>query len=553
VPPSPESVPDEPAFGASAAGRATNDSLRALSKAARMLALYDAHNDAIRRFVADYRATMEKVLRDFGDMELEIRPFEVLRAGDVVHREKDREKSLAFRLYRDGIRRLVVEKRASWVEQLQLLKVLSVRFAGVRQQEEDAVTMLSACDFKAISFEAVSGLVARDDDEEGAIDDGGGGMRPDGDVAGPTEWDLPLPAPLGRTQTAQAPVGDAELERLRAEEASATLPARAVRMLREVVRSESPDRDLVAMAEEIRDFLLVEGTVANLRDMATALAEAPGPERFAPVVAVLGQEPSLAQLLSRVPASEPHAPAELCDLLGHAAGTLPRLLDHFASKPEWVPLRELIVFVARGGPDAILPRIPAAAVPIARRLHAMFVEAAPARALESATLLAARSEPDLQLLALACAAGMPPCAAATELALKLLGAPSPRVRVKAVAALVHLPDPRAFKPLAKFAEESVDSTAEAEAEALGMALGLSSPEEAGALFARWVHPGGGFVGRLRRGNPVLVRAAAAGLGVVPGKEAAALLKEIDSRADEDLHRCCLRSGVLRKKRGLADG
>src|SRR5205814_2069125 len=82
-----------------------------------------------------------------------------------VHAEKDREKSLAYRLYRDGIRRLTIQPGATWEELLKLLEILSVRFIGVRQQEEDVVTLLTRAAFRFIDFGASSGPVADKEDE----------------------------------------------------------------------------------------------------------------------------------------------------------------------------------------------------------------------------------------------------------------------------------------------------------------------------------------------------------------------------------------------------
>src|SRR5262245_47832133 len=140
---------EEAALGGTPAGKAANTALRCFSKAARAFTLYDAQNEAVRRFLQEYRDAMREFLAAHGALDLEVRNYELVLRGEVVHAEKDREKSLAYRLYRDGIRRLTVQPGVTWDEQLKLLEVVSVRFIGVRQQEEDVVTLLTRAAFRS--------------------------------------------------------------------------------------------------------------------------------------------------------------------------------------------------------------------------------------------------------------------------------------------------------------------------------------------------------------------------------------------------------------------
>src|SRR3954467_9762650 len=107
-PGAPPAVPEEPTLGGTPAGRSANAALRAFSKAARAFTLYDAQNEAVRRMLQDYRDALSAFLTSFGALDLEVRQYELVLKGEVVHAEKDREKSLASRLHRDGIRRLSI-------------------------------------------------------------------------------------------------------------------------------------------------------------------------------------------------------------------------------------------------------------------------------------------------------------------------------------------------------------------------------------------------------------------------------------------------------------
>ena len=119
----PEEIRQEVAVGGTASGVATNNALRSLSRAARSFLLYEPRNQAIRDFLQDYRENMLAALKTYGTMKLDIRPFEMTREGEVVYLERERERSLAFRLFRDGVRSIKIEPEVKWEELLRLLEI----------------------------------------------------------------------------------------------------------------------------------------------------------------------------------------------------------------------------------------------------------------------------------------------------------------------------------------------------------------------------------------------------------------------------------------------
>ena len=76
-----ELLRDDMRLGGSPEGKVTNEGLRALARASRSFLIYDPRNEAIRDFLRSYRETMYHALEKFGEIELEIRPFEMLRDG----------------------------------------------------------------------------------------------------------------------------------------------------------------------------------------------------------------------------------------------------------------------------------------------------------------------------------------------------------------------------------------------------------------------------------------------------------------------------------------
>jgi len=215
--PDPLSPPEEPQLGTSAVGRSVSAALVALARTARSFLLYDPRNDAIRQFIEDLRERMTTALARVGPIVLEVRPFELLLGDEVVYLERDRERSLAFRMFRDGVRRLTLQPAVTWDELLRLLEVLSVRYAGVRQNEDDIVTLLSKAAFQHIEVDAVEGFVPEDEDDPANEGAGRRGLATTGlHVDVPADRDLPLLPMAPPVELAWRAVAEADLEALRA-------------------------------------------------------------------------------------------------------------------------------------------------------------------------------------------------------------------------------------------------------------------------------------------------------------------------------------------------
>lgn len=181
----------------------------ALAKAARAFTLYDPGNALVRQFIADYQARAAPATLG-GMLTLDVRPFELGLEKEVVYQEEDRERSLAFKLFRDGVRKLTFSRGVAAEELLRLLQIVAVRFVGVRQAEDDLVTLLRKAEFRDIGFSAVEGYAPEDDAPEAGLRQRGG--EP------PAGFDTPLPRLPPPGPIAYAPVPEEALAALRAEE-----------------------------------------------------------------------------------------------------------------------------------------------------------------------------------------------------------------------------------------------------------------------------------------------------------------------------------------------
>src|SRR5437773_3356045 len=132
--------------------------LTLLATTSRSFLLYDARNDAIRSFLSQLVEGFAETLREEHAIRVEVRPFEIAFEGQPVYLNRDRERSLAFRLYRDGVRALTFHEGFGPEELASLLEILSIRYSGVHQHEDDTVTLLWKAAFQNLEVVALEGV-----------------------------------------------------------------------------------------------------------------------------------------------------------------------------------------------------------------------------------------------------------------------------------------------------------------------------------------------------------------------------------------------------------
>ncbi len=556
---------DEQQIGGSPAARQVNDALRALSRSARAFSLYDPQNEAIRRFLGDFRDRLQRTMGTVGAIALEVKPFELVfqppsGKPEVVYREEDRERSLAYRLFRDGVRRLTVLPTVTWDEQLRLLEILSVRYVGVRQQEDDLVTLLRKASFKGITFDAVEGFVAQNDEEDA---DGEGAARRAGPVErveAPPDFDLPPAPPLAAKGFAYREVPAQYLQALQAEESAATVPDRALRLVQALLTAASDAAQPIALSDtlgnlaEIRDFFVADHQLAALLKLVTALQtyREAGAEELQALIDALGTGEQRARLIDAVPAGAPAPPQELAALFERNPGDhLPFQLDRLASDTaRRHHVRALLARVARPRPMELVTRLQDAPAPVARELLGVLLEIAPDKALVAAAELVAHPEEELQLEVVRLLSGAPRSSQATELLLRTLASPFEKVRLATLEQVAVRHEARAFDPLVKYAEAS-EKLSVAESTAVGETLARLVPSTAQTLFAGWVKPKGSLLRRVVEtpAQRQLQFVAVAGLGALRGEEPEQLIRELSARADEELKQHCVAVMVKRRREG----
>jgi hypothetical protein len=527
--------------------------LLALSRAARAFVLYDAGNAVVRQLLGDYRDRAREALAKHGALVIEVRPFEMAVAGEVTYREPDREKSLAFRLFRDGVRRLALHPSVSWDELLQLLQILAVRYTAVRQQEEDIVTLLRKAEFRGISIEAVEGFTPSEEHPEPELDDK---AQRAARAQPPAGWDTPLPRFPEPGPIQFRPVAEGELAPLRGGvvEGDDGLSELALSLARDLLAEATragwplPNPDLVAFFSELRDVLLADGELASLRRLIDLIGEAGGGELRDVTLRGLGDARTLDLVLASVPEDASQLPPELVPflpLLGIDAA-LDRLLPE-AGTPDARQRLLLRIVLARlpREADAVLARLAALEPRLARELARSVVARAPERASEVARQLLGQADATLRLEGLA-ALDRAESAFPLRAVCELLDDPAPPVRVRAAELLGRRGDSSVVELLRAHVEAHRERAPE-EDEALGRALAQVAPIVAGRLFTAWLEPKARFLRGLSAQQRSLQWAAVAGEGELPGPEAEATLSSLAERADADLRRHCLATLARRRK------
>jgi hypothetical protein len=550
----PRAVPQnagEPAapLATSGPGLAAAQFVGALSKAARSFTLYAPTNAVVRQFLADYQ-DRAIAATSAGDLVLDVHPFDLLRDGEVVYREEDRERSLAFRLFRDGVRRLTFRPGVPFGELLTFLEILAVRYVGIRQQEEDVVTLLRKGAFQGIGFSAVEGFAPEEDnpEPEGARRHRGEGSR------APAGFDTPFPLlpPPGPIAWREVPAE--ALASLRATEGPEALAADALRLasqlLAETARGLVQPRELQLFLVELRDYFVADAALGPLADLAELVGQTPPGGLRDELLRTMGDERLLEGLLAAVPAGARQLPPEALRLIPLVPAKA--ALDLLVAEAD-EGRRHVLALIAEARLPAdvlaIIERLTTLEAGVAKRLVQAIGVKAPGQAAQAAAALLDHPDEILQVAALQALEGTVGDFPVQRL-LRLLHSPRASVRIGVANVLARSGKAAAFQSVHDALVGRKDCSV-AEADALGSAMARLDPGRAAPHFAEWLKPRRGLLKALggSKQEDQLRIAAASGLAYLPSPSAQAQLEALAKGADDDVfRRHCL--AVLARRRHL---
>jgi hypothetical protein len=541
--------------------RLASRAVLSLCHAASSFNLYDAANEAVTGFITDLKTNLFAFFGGYGALDLEVRPWEFIYGGEVVFLDRDRERSLPFRLYRDGVRRLVLGQETTWEDVIQLLGILAIRAKGIRQQEDDVVTMLWNASFKTIEVEAVEGLVAEDDEREAET------SKADGPVPkttlqalafnAPYAFDYPAPTLGDRGTIGYRPIPPQYLERIRQQDSQEVVPAECGALVAELL-AQGGDAfdpltadDLAPLLHEVRSFLLAEGKVKEYSAVLRLVAaRAPEAVREAALGAFADSE-VLRRLLNLSAEGVEMGAEELAATAALIPGDqVAVLLAFLAEKPPEKPRAlaiELLLGQAKKQPERIAKRLLADPDNADPALLSLLASVDPSGVVQVAMDLLASKEQTVQMEALKVVAAAPYGPRIGKTLVGALKSQFEGVRRLALSTLVARKERRAFDQIL----ETLRGLAEkkpspAELAALGEALVTLEEEKSLALLRDWVKPGG-LLGRIAAAPLPLRMAAVSGLAISDAKEADDMLVWLSTHSSGELQQHC--TAALARRRG----
>ena len=136
---------------------ALRDLIRLLVKAQKALRLYQANNAMAHRLEKELYAKLFAHLEEEGAFELTVQEFKLFLGEEVLYESNDRNDSLSFTLFRDGVRKLSFHPGLEDEELHSFLTCLN-RVGVHSNDQDDLVTLFWEQDFKSIKYYAIEEL-----------------------------------------------------------------------------------------------------------------------------------------------------------------------------------------------------------------------------------------------------------------------------------------------------------------------------------------------------------------------------------------------------------
>jgi hypothetical protein len=367
--------------------------VRLLVKTQKAQRLYDAKNAVTERLELDLFERMSELMAEEGEVPLTILESSIRCEEQVVFESAERTDSLAFLLYRDGIRRLSFSPGLELSELRAFLRCLN-RVALLTNDQDDLVTLLWEQDFHSIRYFAIEELARTDayprlSDQLSTPES----ARSDGPRAPAVSLDLKQPVSTVPVEACR--LLSAEIEALQKElqdEERAPFRQLVSELALELVLLEDGESERGEIEEEIvaiADRLIEDGDVPELVGMHEHLEGlstmffrnvASAQQLFSKLNAALVDSARFDRILGQVEAThapKPEALTVFLAKLGPLAGPpLVSWMGRFSSPPYRRAATAALLYLADGGLALLaqaLPDGPAPSGPEERMRHRQLV------------------------------------------------------------------------------------------------------------------------------------------------------------------------------------
>ncbi|PYQ23447.1 MAG: hypothetical protein DMF81_08855 [Acidobacteria bacterium] len=519
--------------------------LTRLASTARSFLLYDAGNEAINRSLSALLDSALSTLQVEGQIALTVQPYELKFEDQTVYLNRDRERSLAFRLYRDGVRGLTFRKGFQAEELTRLLEILSIRYTGVNQREDDMVTLLWKARFEHLDVTTVEGIVPEETD---AGDEETASSRR---LVLPDDVDLPrptLPPPKGPTWIDVPPE---RLRALREEAGEAALPDDCLALLGRLRRALSDSKEQLPFGEvahlfgEVRDYLLSVDRLPALKRFGALLWEMAGeetpewdPQRHAAVYDLLdscGHRRAVRRLLRSVPAEERKLRPELIEVLDRVCPdplvAVMETLDEEEGLATRAVARQALEHYSRRKPGLLEQRFLLSRGRMASDLLRVMAHVGGEASVAFVAQQCLHPDAAVQDEALWHIARTPYSGVLGRSLFEAFRRADPDRRSRILEIVARSGDARFLEPLTRYVEERGDGLGTDEASRIGRVLGILGGPESIARWKAWLQPAGGRRKGFEAPLPRIVAAATA-LAFIRAEAAAEALGAAFDEADE---------------------
>jgi HEAT repeat protein len=126
-------------------------------KLARLQRMYNPNNELIKKQTAVFFEQAQKYFDRFEVLVLRITPTEIIFRGEPVYENANRQQSYAFKMFKDGVRKIIISKDVTRDELAQFLGIVESAFVA-GEAYEDLLSLLWKADFEHIAYRSVKGF-----------------------------------------------------------------------------------------------------------------------------------------------------------------------------------------------------------------------------------------------------------------------------------------------------------------------------------------------------------------------------------------------------------